>query len=70
HRFGITRHRNKRSKAAIQSQVLAIDGIGEKTQIALMKKFKTVSRIKAASLEELTEVIGKAKATLVKNALQ
>ena len=40
HRFGITRHRNKRSKAAIQSQVLAIDGIGEKTQIALMKKFK------------------------------
>lgn len=70
HRFGITRHRNKRSKAAIQSQVLAIDGIGEKTQIALMKKFKTVSRIKAASLEELTEVIGKSKATLVKNALQ
>jgi excinuclease ABC subunit C len=70
HRFGITRHRNKRSKAAIQSQVLTIDGIGEKTQIALMKKFKTVSRIKSASLEELAEIIGNAKATLVKNALQ
>ncbi|MCO5260321.1 MAG: excinuclease ABC subunit UvrC [Crocinitomicaceae bacterium] len=68
HRFGITRHRNKRSKAAIQSQLMKIEGIGEKTQVVLMKKFKTVSNIKSATLEELTAVIGKSKATIVKEA--
>ncbi len=65
HRFGITHHRNKRSKSAIQSELLDIKGIGEKTQIDLMKYFKTVSKIKTAKLEELEAVIGKAKAKVV-----
>lgn len=65
HRFGITHHRNKRSKGAIQSEILGIEGIGPKTQEELMKQLKTVSKIKAASLEELSSIIGKAKATIV-----
>lgn len=65
HRFGITHHRNKRSKGAIQSEILGIDGIGPKTQEELMKQLKTVSKIKAASLKELSTIIGKAKATIV-----
>ncbi len=69
HRFGITRHRNMRSKNAIQSELLQIKGIGEKTQQDLMKHFKSVKRLKEASLEEVTSVIGKAKAKLVVDAL-
>lgn len=65
HRFGITHHRNKRSKSAIQSELLNIKGIGEKTQVELMKHFKSVSRIRKASEEELEAVIGKAKAKLL-----
>ena len=65
HRFGITHHRNKRSKGAIQSEILGIEGIGPKTQEELMKQLKTVSKIKAASLEELSSIIGKAKANIV-----
>ena len=65
HRFGITHHRNKRSKGAIQSELLGIPGIGPKTQQDLMKHFKTVKRIKESKLEELAEVVGNAKAQLV-----
>lgn len=66
HRFGITHHRNKRSKASLTSALLDIPGIGPKTQQDLMKAFKTVSAIQNATLEELTAVIGLAKARLVK----
>lgn len=62
HRFGITFHRNKRSKAAITSELDGIEGIGEKTLEKLLKKYKSVKRIKEASLKDLTEVIGGAKA--------
>ena len=62
HRFGITFHRNKRSKAAINSVLENIDGVGEKTAADLLKKFKSVKRIKEASLESLTTIVGKAKA--------
>lgn len=65
HRFGITHHRNKRSAAAIQSELLNIKGIGEKTQIDLMKYFKTVAMVKKARFEELEAVVGKAKAQLI-----
>ena len=65
HRFGITHHRNKRSKAAIHSELESIEGVGEKTAETLLKSFKSVKRIKAASLEELTETIGLAKARKV-----
>ena len=65
HRFGINHHRNKRSKAAISSELEAIEGVGEKTAETLLKSFKSVKRIKTASLEELTEQIGLAKARKV-----
>lgn len=62
HRFGITHHRNKRSKSAISSEIESIKGVGEKTATELLKKFKSVKRIKKASLEELSEVTGKVMA--------
>lgn len=62
HRFGINHHRNKRSKAAIDSELAYIDGVGEKTAHSLLKEFKSVKRIKEASLEELTKIVGRAKA--------
>ena len=62
HRFGITHHRNRRSKNALQTELETINGIGEKTIVSLMKEFKTVNRIKAASLDELTKVVGLSKA--------
>lgn len=65
HRFGITFHRNKRSKAAINSQLEAIEGIGEKTSSELLKNFKSVKRIKEANLEELAKTVGMAKARLI-----
>lgn len=65
HRFGITHHRNKRSKAAIKSELAEIDGIGYKTAQQLLWKFKSVARIKKASLEELEKVISKKRAKVV-----
>lgn len=61
HRFGITFHRNKRSKEALNTSMDAIDGIGEKTVIELLKNFKSLERIKSATFEELTEIIGPSK---------
>lgn len=62
HRFGITFHRNKRSKAAINSELENIDGIGEKTVEELLKKFKSVKRVKEATIENLITVVGLSKA--------
>ncbi len=62
HRFGITFHRNKRSKAAINSELESISGIGEKTTEELLAKFKSVKRIKEASIENLAEMVGMVKA--------
>ncbi len=62
HRYAITFHRDKRSKRALKSQLDDIKGIGEKTREALIKQFKTVKRIKTATIEELTPVIGASKA--------
>jgi excinuclease ABC subunit C len=62
HRFGITFHRNKRSKNAFDSVLEGIDGIGDKTAEQVLKKFKSVKRIKEASLEDLSEVVGWSKA--------
>jgi excinuclease ABC subunit C len=67
HRFGITHHRNKRSKGSLTSALLDIPGIGPKTQQDLMKIFKTISAIRQASLEDLAKVIGMAKAELIKS---
>ena len=62
HRFGITFHRDKRSKAALNSSVEEIDGIGEKTMLTLIKHFKSVKRLKLATEKEITEVVGISKA--------
>jgi excinuclease ABC subunit C len=62
HRFGITFHRNKRSKSAINSVLEDIEGIGEKTAEEVLKKFKSVKRIKEATMEDLSEVVGWSKA--------
>jgi len=69
HRFGITHHRNKRSKSQIHSQLDDIKGIGPKSRNALLKHFKSVKRIKEASLEEIGMVIGANKAKIVVEAL-
>ena len=65
HRFGITFHRDKRSKAALGTALEEIPGIGEKTAVSLLKHFRSVSKVKKASLEELQEVVGLAKAQLI-----
>ncbi|MCM4166714.1 UvrABC system protein C [Arenibacter antarcticus] len=65
HRFGISFHRNKRSKAAIDSELEAIKGIGKKTVEELLKKYKSVKRVKEASLEELAETVGNSKAKII-----
>jgi len=66
HRFGITHHRNKRSKAALTSEITQIKGVGRKTHEDLMKAFKTVSGIQDASEEELIKVVGKARARVIR----
>tara|TARA_B110000503_G_scaffold19848_2_gene29594 strand:- start:5839 stop:7626 length:1788 start_codon:yes stop_codon:yes gene_type:complete len=65
HRFGITFHRNLRSKGAIVSELDEIKGVGDKTATELLKQFKSVSSIKEASLDSLIKVIGPAKAKIV-----
>ncbi|MDY8135222.1 excinuclease ABC subunit UvrC [Aquimarina sp. 2201CG5-10] len=67
HRFGITFHRQKRSKSALETELDTIPGIGEKTVIELLKHFRSVKRISEASKDELTEVIGDSRATKVYN---
>ncbi|ADQ80226.1 Excinuclease ABC subunit C [Paludibacter propionicigenes WB4] len=65
HRFAISFHRDKRSKSQTASELDTITGIGEKTKNDLIKHFKSVKRIKSASLDELTEAIGKSRASIV-----
>ncbi len=69
HRFAITFHRDKRSKRQVASALDGIKGIGEKTKSALLKEFRSVKRIREASLEELAAVVGEAKARVVKEGL-
>ena len=65
HRFGITFHRHKRSIAFIKSELEQIEGIGAKSLNALLKRFKTVSNVRQASVEELTEVVGLKRAQAI-----
>ena len=67
HRFGITFHRQKRSNAFIKSELEQIDGIGAKSLNALLKRFKTVANVRSASVEELAEVVGLARAKSIVN---
>ena len=69
HRFAITFHREKRSKSQIASALDHIKGVGDKRKTALLKTFKSVARIRQASLEEIAEVIGESAAKSVKESL-
>ncbi|MBO5686312.1 MAG: excinuclease ABC subunit C [Alistipes sp.] len=65
HRFGITFHRQKRSKGFIHSELEQIEGVGDKTIRALLTHFRTVEKVRTAPIEELTALIGSAKARKV-----
>ena len=70
HRFGITFHRQKRSKGAFKTQLDDIKGIGKETIEVLMKEFKSVNNISNASAEAIAKVIGESRAKLIKQALE
>ena len=70
HRFGITFHRNQRSKGSLTNELEQIEGVGKGTIELLLKKFKSVKKIKAASVEEMTNVIGVFKAGLIKKFVE
>ena len=70
HRFAITFHRDKRSKSQTASVLDDISGIGDKRKTALLKAFKSVSRIQKASLEEIAEVVGMSVAKNIKEKLK
>lgn len=65
HRFGITHHRNKRSKSTIISKLTEIKGIGDETAAELLRHFKSVAKVKKADEAEIASVIGPAKAKLI-----
>ncbi|MDE5934982.1 MAG: excinuclease ABC subunit UvrC, partial [Muribaculaceae bacterium] len=65
HRFGITHHRNRRSKSQLVSELDSIKGVGEVTKAALFKKFKSVKRMKEASADELSQAVGPSKAGIL-----
>ena len=67
HRFGITFHRNKRSKEALNTTLLNIEGIGEKTIIELLKIFKSLKRLQTASFDDLSKAVGPSKAQKIIN---
>ena len=67
HRFGITFHRNKRSKEALNTTLLDIEGIGEKTIIELLKIFKSLKRLQTASFDDLSRAVGPSKAQKIIN---
>ncbi len=66
HRFGIEHHRNRRSKGALTTELESISGIGEQTVVALMKRFKSLKRIKEAKQEDLEAVVGLSRAQKIK----
>ena len=70
HRFAISFHRDKRSKSQVASVLDKIPGVGEKRKMALLKAFKSVARIKKASLDEIAEIVGPAAAKNIKETLK
>ncbi len=69
HRFGITHHRNRRSKSAIVSELDGIKGVGEKTKTTLLQHFKSVKRLREAAPDSVAALVGPAKARLIMKAL-
>ncbi len=69
HRFGITHHRNRRSKGQTVSALDSIEGIGPRTRERLLTKFRSFKRIAEADLDDIAALVGPAKASLVYNAI-
>ena len=69
HRFGITFHRNLRSKSQIESALKGIKGVGEKTEQRLLLRFGSVARIASASIEEIAQLVGDVLAVRIKDHL-
>ena len=69
HRFGITFHRNKRSKGAIENELEGIKGIGKQTADMLLKEYRSLNNIRALSLQDLEKFAGKSKAAIVYSSL-
>ncbi|HPS95313.1 MAG: excinuclease ABC subunit UvrC [Bacteroidales bacterium] len=67
HRFGITHHRNKRSKGQIESELRSISGLGEKSEQKLLSKFHSVKGVRSASFDDLKEVVGQKAANIIRN---
>ncbi len=67
HRFGITFHRNKRTKGTFKNELENIKGIGNQTVLLLLKTFKSVKNIQSKSVEELSKIVGKNRATIIFN---
>jgi excinuclease ABC subunit C len=65
HRFGITHHRNQRSKAQVTSELDSITGIGEKSKKDLLTHFKSVKRLRLASNDEIAEIVGNERASII-----
>jgi excinuclease ABC subunit C len=70
HRFGITFHRQMRSKKQTLSELDSIKGIGEKTKVLLLQQYKSTKRLRETPFEELKKLIGEAKATILVNGLK
>ncbi|HLF34643.1 MAG TPA: excinuclease ABC subunit UvrC [Cyclobacteriaceae bacterium] len=70
HRFAITFHRDKRQKSSLTGILDSIYGIGEATKLKLLKKYRSLQNIQNASVDELIRLIGKARAELIKSALE
>jgi excinuclease ABC subunit C len=70
HRYGITYHRNLRSKGSLINELDQIEGVGKATIELLLKKFKSVKKVKAASTEEITAVVGISKASLIRKFVE
>jgi excinuclease ABC subunit C len=70
HRFGISFHRDLRSKGAFTNDLEQVKGIGKATANALLKEFRSIKNIKERSFEEIETIIGRSKATLVTNYLR
>jgi excinuclease ABC subunit C len=70
HRFGITFHRHIRSKKQVLSELDSIKGIGEKTKTMLLKKYKSIKRLREVPVNELIEIVGKSKAEILVKGLE
>ena len=70
HRYGLSFHRQLRSKSMIQSSLHQIDGIGKTTVTKLLKKYKSIANMKEANKEELIELIGAQRAEILLDFFQ